>query len=76
MIMDEDESIQVPTVDDFALEYLEKVQEDVILDRRITTSHQGDVEYIKVDIKGVKPSKEKWMDIRRVSKLYPHLVVE
>jgi hypothetical protein len=35
MIMDEDESIQVPTVDDFSPEYLDELQEDVILDRRI-----------------------------------------
>jgi hypothetical protein len=38
MIMDEDESIQVPTVDDFSLEYLDELQEYVILNRRIITS--------------------------------------
>ena len=38
MIIDEDESIQVPTVDYFALEYLDELQEDVILDRRIRPS--------------------------------------
>jgi hypothetical protein len=76
MIMDEDESIQVPTVDDFSPEYLDELQEDVILDRRIRTSQRGDVEYLRVGLKGVKPSKEKWMEIRRVRELYPHLVVE
>jgi hypothetical protein len=39
MIMDEDESIQVPTIDDFSPKYLDELQEDVILDRRIRTSH-------------------------------------
>jgi hypothetical protein len=34
------------------------------------------VEYLRVDIKGVKPSKEKWMEIGRVRELYPHLFVE
>jgi hypothetical protein len=38
MIMDEDESIQVPTDDYFSPQYLEKLQEDIILDRRIRTS--------------------------------------
>jgi hypothetical protein len=65
MIMDEDESIQVPTVDDFSPEYLDELQEDVILDRRIRTSQRGDVEYLRVGLKGVKPSKEKWMEIRK-----------
>jgi hypothetical protein len=65
MIMDEDESIQVPTVDDFSPEYLDELQEDVILDRRIKTSQRGDVEYLRVGLKGVKPSKEKWIEIRR-----------
>jgi hypothetical protein len=55
---------------------LDELQEDVILDRRIRTSQRGDVEYIRVGIKGVKPSKYKWMEIIRVRELYPHLVVE
>ena len=55
--MDEDESIQVPTMDDFSLEYLDGLHEDVILDRRIKTSQQGDVEYLRVGLKEVKPSK-------------------
>jgi hypothetical protein len=46
MIMDEDEGVQVPTVDDFDPEYLDELQEDVILDRRMRTSQQGDVEYL------------------------------
>ena len=76
MIMDEDESIQVPVVDVFSPEYLDALQEDVILDRRIKTSQRGDVEYLQVGLKGVKTSKSKWMEIIRVRELYPHLVVE
>jgi hypothetical protein len=45
MMMDEDESIRVPTVDDFAPKYLDKLQEDIILDKRIRTSQRGHVEY-------------------------------
>jgi hypothetical protein len=76
MIMDEDESIQVPSIDDFSPEYLDELQKVFILDRRIETSQRGDVEYLRVGIKGVKPSKAKWMEIGRVRELYPHLVVE
>jgi hypothetical protein len=46
MNTDDDESIQVPTVDDFPPEYLDELQEDFILDRRIRTSQQGEVEYL------------------------------
>jgi hypothetical protein len=46
MIMDEDENVQVPTVDDFDPEYLDELQEDVILNKRMRNSQQGDVEYL------------------------------
>jgi hypothetical protein len=46
MIIDEDGSIQVLIVDDFSPEYLDELQEDVIIDRRIKTSQRGDVEYL------------------------------
>ena len=35
MIVDEDENVQVPSVDDFAPKYLNELQQDVILDRKI-----------------------------------------
>jgi len=69
MIMDEDEIIQVLEADDFSPKYLDKLQEYVILNRRIMTSQWGDVEYLRVGIKGVKLSKSKWMDIGRVREL-------
>ena len=37
MIKDEDESIQVPSTDDFSPEYLDELHEDVILNRRVKT---------------------------------------
>jgi hypothetical protein len=58
------------------LEYLDELQEDVILNKRIKTSQQGDVEYLRVVTEGVRPSKAKKMEIRRVRELYPHLVAE
>jgi hypothetical protein len=46
MIMDQDEEVSIPPVDEFALAYLDKLQEDIILDRRMRTSHRGDVDYL------------------------------
>jgi hypothetical protein len=57
MIMDQGENVSVPLVDDFSPEYLDELQEDVILDRRIRTSRRGDVEYLHVGLKGMHPSK-------------------
>jgi hypothetical protein len=34
------------------------------------------VEYLWLGLKGVKPSKAKWIEIGRVRDLYPHLVFE
>ena len=76
MIMDEDESIQVPIVYDFSLDYLDEQQEDVILDKRIKNSQWGDLEYLWVGIKGVKPNKAKWIKAEKVREIYPQLVVE
>jgi len=38
MIMNLEESGQVPSMDDFAREHLDKLPEDIILDRRTDTS--------------------------------------
>ena len=38
LIMDTEEVGAVPTVDDFAPEYLDELPEDIILDRRTRTS--------------------------------------
>ena len=35
MIVDEDENVQLPSVDDFTPEYLNELQQDVILDKKI-----------------------------------------
>jgi hypothetical protein len=46
MIMDQQEIFSVPSMDEFSLEYMEELKEDIILDRRTRTSHRGDVEYL------------------------------
>jgi hypothetical protein len=76
LIMDEDESIQVPKFYYFSSKYLDELHENVILDRRIRNSQRGDVEYLRVVIKEIKPSQEKWIEVGRVRDIYPHLFVD
>ena len=66
----------VPTVDDFALEYLDEFLEDIILDRRTRTSRRGDVEYLQVGFKGMHPSKAKWLEKERLREKFPHLPID
>ena len=76
MIMDERENVSFPLVDEFAPEYMDELQEDVILDRRTRTSHRGDVDYLRVDIRGTHPSKAKWIEKDKVREKFPHLSVD
>ena len=46
MIMDQRESVLVPSVDEFSSDYLDELSEDIILDRRTRDSRRGDVEYL------------------------------
>jgi hypothetical protein len=46
MIMDQGEKVSIPSVDEFSLEYLDNLKEDIILERRMGNSHKGDVDYI------------------------------
>ena len=76
MIMDEETDIQIPSVDDMAPEYMNELQDDVILDRDVRTSRRGNAEYLRVGLKGMNPSKARWMEIGKVRELYPHLLAE
>ena len=54
--------------------FLDDLKEDTILDRRTRASKRGSVDYLRVELKGTKPSKEKWMEVGKVRDLYPHLL--
>jgi hypothetical protein len=75
MIMDKRESFSVPSVDDFSLYYLDKLREDSILYIRTRTSCMGDVEYLRVGVKGTHPSKERWIEKGKVREKFPHIYV-
>ena len=73
LIADHESAVQLPSIEDFSPEFLDELKEDTILDRRTRTSRRGNVDYVRVGLKGNKPNKEKWMEVDRVSALYPHL---
>ena len=46
LIDDQGEHVQLPSINDFLPEYLDELQQDLILDRRTRTSRRGNVEYL------------------------------
>jgi len=74
LIDDSENHVQLPSIVYFSPEFLDELKEDAILDRRTRTSRRGDVDYLRVGLKGSKPSKEKWMELEQVRRLYPHLL--
>jgi hypothetical protein len=76
MIIDQDVQVQVPSMDEFALEYRIELQEDVILDKKFRSSRRGDMKFLCVGLKGMHPSKAIWIETGRVRELYPHLFSE
>ena len=46
LIDDQGEHVQIPSIDDFPPEYLTKLHEDTILERRMRTSKRENVEYL------------------------------
>ena len=45
-----------------------------MLDRKVRTTRRGEVEYLRIRLKGSNLSSEKWTKIGKVKKQYPHLV--
>jgi hypothetical protein len=76
MIMDQDEEVYIPSVDDFSSDYLDDLSEYIILDMRMRTSHRGDVDYLRVGLKGTHPRKAKWIKKKKLRELFPHLPVD
>ena len=74
LIDDQGEHVQLPSIDDFSPKYLDELQQDLILDKRTRTSKTRDVEYLRVGLKGQKPSQAKWLQTEKVRELYPHLL--
>jgi hypothetical protein len=76
IIMDRDEEVSIPSVDEFSTEYLDDLNKDIIMDIRTMNSCIGDVDYLRIGLKGTHPSKEKWIKKDKVRGLFPHLSVD
>ena len=74
LIDDHGNDVQLPSIEDFSPEFLDELKEDTILNRRTRASKRGSVDYLQVGLKGIKPRKEKWMEIGKVREMYPHLL--
>ena len=62
--------------DEFSPEYMDELKQDVILDRKTRTSRRGDVDYLRVGIRGTHPSKSKWIEKDKVREQFPHLSID
>eukprot|EP00253_Pinus_taeda_P033536 PITA_33536 len=74
MIEDPEEQSQLPSIYDLLPEYLNELQEDTMLDRKVRTTRSGQMEYLRIGLKGSKPSSVKWIEIGHVRQQFPHLV--
>ena len=63
LIEDPEEKSQLPSIDDMLPKYHNELHEDTILDRKVRTTGKGDVEYLRIRIKGSKPSSARWKEI-------------
>ena len=73
-IVDQGSDIQLPSIEYFSLDFWDKLKEDAILDRRKQTFKRGSVDSLWIRLKGIKPSKARWMEVEKVRDLFPHLL--
>ena len=70
LIDDQGSDVKLTSIEYFSQEFLDELKEDTIIDRRTRASKRGSVDYLRVGLKGTKPSKEKWMEIKKVRELF------
>jgi len=63
-------------MDKFYPEYLDKLKEYIILEKRMRTSCRCDVEYLRVGLKGKYPSKSWWIEKEKVKEQFPHISID
>jgi len=68
MIKDPEEQSKFPSIDDLLPECLNELQEETVIDRKVMTRHMGEVEYLRIALKGSKLSSAKWIEIGQVKK--------
>eukprot|EP00253_Pinus_taeda_P033337 PITA_33337 len=58
-----EEESQLLSTNDLLPKYINELQEDTVLDRKVRTTHRGDVEYLIIGLRDSKPSNAKWIEI-------------
>jgi len=66
MIEDPKEKSHFPSIDDLLPKYLNELQEDIVLDRKVRKTRRGDVECLRIGLRGSKSSSAKWIEIGQV----------
>ena len=66
LIEDPEEKIQLPSIDDLLPEYLNELQEDTTLERKVRNTCRGDVECLRIGLKGSQSSSAKRIEIGQV----------
>ena len=74
LIEDQGENGQIPSIEYFSPKYHDELHKDTVLDKRTRSSKRGNVDYLRVGLKGENPSKAKWIKIGKVREMYPHLL--
>ena len=74
LIDDQGSDVQLPSIDYFSPKFLDELKEDTILDRSTRASKRGSVDYLRVALKGSKPSEAKWIEVGKVRELYPAIM--
>ena len=74
LIDDQGSDIQLPSIEYFSSEFMDELKEDAILNRRTHTSKRGSFDYLRIGLKGSKPSKARWMEVEKVREFFPHLL--
>ena len=74
LIEDPEEQSQLPSIDDLLPKYLNELDENTFLEKKVRNMCKGDVEYLRIELKDSKPSGEKWIEIKQARNLYPHLI--
>ena len=63
MVKYPEEQSELPFVDDLLPEYLNELQKDTVLDKKVRMTRSGQVENLRIGLKASKPSSAKWIEI-------------
>lgn len=70
LIEDRGENVKISLIEFFSSKHIEELQQGPIFDRKTKSSK---MKYLHEELKVTKTNKCKWIEVRRVRELYPHL---